>query len=845
MSLQNLATQMAAQGRGPDRTLVHMSPREVHGLQALAMAHGGSLTINPQTGLPEAGFLESILPAVAGFALNAFAPGVGTAVGGLFGLGEAAGTALTVGGIAGLSSGSLEKGIMAGMGAYGGAGLSGSLMNSGTSALTQAGVDAAGGAAALGGDASGIAQKVADTGTLDKLKAGFGAAASTPKDFLQDNKYLLGAAFLPALAGGLGDDGGAQAPTRKKYNMNYVKDPVTGALYDTSGEGVTYGGVGRSTRGMADGGIIDEVAPMAPPGGIATETNAPNTQQVAYDTRTDSQKALDYLMGKPGSTNPMLFTHQGSTGPEMPSDYGTRKGGKYILDALTNSYVWIPDADSGISALDKANQERLAAANRGGGGGDRGEQTGDGYSAPVSPLSSPMSGGFMYGLVDAYGNALGGMLPGGFIAQAIAQGMNPQAVADASAKSAAAQQAALNGYTSGKMFGAPPSSPATFGGAGYGIPVGSGGYGVTGQTGAGSIGNPMGVDPATAQGQQAGAAASAQAAANQAMTDAANAQATANAIAAGGQSYSSNPDGSLSPTGGNSGQSPAGGDVGEGGGYGGYGGDGDCVDPKTHVLLADGSEVQAGSLKVGDVVHTLHEDTFEYGDFEVVYAETIQQPKSIVKFTDGSEITTSLSHKFLLVNREWKRVDELKEGDAIETAPNVNAEGFKVVASLEQIGTGDVVKLTIDQAHTYISDGLVSHNKFARGGSVRPSNFYKNGKFNFHPAQVYANGGIAALAGGGLGSLGGYSDGGQLLKGPGDGVSDSIPAKIAGNQPARLADGEFVVPARIVSEIGNGSTDAGARELYKMMARIQAGRKKTVGKNKVAVNSKSARHLPA
>jgi len=109
----------------------------------------------------------------------------------------------------------------------------------------------------------------------------------------------------------------------------------------------------------------------------------------------------------------------------------------------------------------------------------------------------------------------------------------------------------------------------------------------------------------------------------------------------------------------------------------------------------------------------------------------------------------------------------------------------------------------------------------------------------------YAHGGIASLAGGGLGSLGGYSDGGQLLRGPGDGVSDSIPAKIAGNQPARLADGEFVIPARIVSELGNGSTDAGARELYKMMARIQAGRKKTVGKNKTAVNSKSARHLPA
>jgi hypothetical protein len=92
--------------------------------------------------------------------------------------------------------------------------------------------------------------------------------------------------------------------------------------------------------------------------------------------------------------------------------------------------------------------------------------------------------------------------------------------------------------------------------------------------------------------------------------------------------------------------------------------------------------------------------------------------------------------------------------------------------------------------------------------------------------------------------LGDYSDGGRLLRGPGDGVSDSIPASIGGKQPARLADGEFVIPARIVSELGNGSTDAGAKRLYAMMDKIQAGRKKTVGKGKVAVDSKAAKHLP-
>lgn len=105
---------------------------------------------------------------------------------------------------------------------------------------------------------------------------------------------------------------------------------------------------------------------------------------------------------------------------------------------------------------------------------------------------------------------------------------------------------------------------------------------------------------------------------------------------------------------------------------------------------------------------------------------------------------------------------------------------------------------------------------------------------------TYAQGGMAQ---GGLGSLGSYSDGGRLLKGPGDGVSDSIPAMIGKNQPARLADGEFVIPARIVSEIGNGSTDAGARKLYAMMDRIQKARGKTL-KN-VAANTKADKHLPA
>ena len=97
-----------------------------------------------------------------------------------------------------------------------------------------------------------------------------------------------------------------------------------------------------------------------------------------------------------------------------------------------------------------------------------------------------------------------------------------------------------------------------------------------------------------------------------------------------------------------------------------------------------------------------------------------------------------------------------------------------------------------------------------------------------------------AASGGIVSQLGSYSDGGQLLRGPGDGVSDSIPATI-GKQPARLADGEFVIPARIVSELGNGSTEAGAKKLYDMMERIKRERKKA---KTIAADTKTERFLP-
>lgn len=138
-----------------------------------------------------------------------------------------------------------------------------------------------------------------------------------------------------------------------------------------------------------------------------------------------------------------------------------------------------------------------------------------------------------------------------------------------------------------------------------------------------------------------------------------------------------------------------------------------------------------------------------------------------------------------------------------------------------------------------------------------PLRKYKFDPFGYNPS-VYAGGGITSLAvgggydkmvgdmpmyaSGGISDLGSYSDGGRMLRGPGDGMSDNIPGVIGGKRPARLADGEFVVPADVVSHLGNGSTDAGAKQLYAMMDRVRAAR---TGTKKQGKQINPSRMVPA
>jgi len=209
MSLHKFAQDVASKGRGDDSLLIHMTPDEVQRLQAFAQANGRSLTINPDTGLPEAGMLSDLFKAVAPIALGAF---LGPGAFGIAGMGLSAGTAgLVTGGLTTLATGSLSRGLMAGLGAYGGAGLAEGLAGTGAGILGQQASEAtamelanAGASEGLTGEAynkafqQSVTDKMAGANTFS---AGLNAAKADPMAFAKDNFKYLGAAAAPIMAG--------------------------------------------------------------------------------------------------------------------------------------------------------------------------------------------------------------------------------------------------------------------------------------------------------------------------------------------------------------------------------------------------------------------------------------------------------------------------------------------------------------------------------------------------------------------------------------------------------------------------------------------------------------------
>ena len=161
-----------------------------------------------------------------------------------------------------------------------------------------------------------------------------------------------------------------------------------------------------------------------------------------------------------------------------------------------------------------------------------------------------------------------------------------------------------------------------------------------------------------------------------------------------------------------------------------------CPDPNMHILMANGSQKRAGDLKVGDLVKTYHEkdlkkagkkslvlasgSTEKYselreqlessyakatlGDYKVEFVDIIKNVEKIKLTFEGSEIICSLSHKFY-VDDSWKEAKNMVIGDEVSS---------KKLVAIEDVEDGDVVYITVEDAHTYICEGLLSHNKSIR-----------------------------------------------------------------------------------------------------------------------------------
>ena len=566
MSLQLAAQHLAAQGRGPDKQLVHMSPREVAGLQALAMAHGGSLTTNPDTGLPEAGFLDNLLPAIIGAGL-AFATG-GTslaATGGMFGLGMPATIGLGIGALETARTGNLQKGLMAGLGAYGGAGLFGGL----------AGSAAAGTAGAAGAPYE------------------FGAATAAEQAAIQNAQAAQNA--LAAQASGVGS----------------VVPSAAVAPLDTSGL-MSYAELQGTPQAM----------------GITPATEYAQFAPNASYYGAFGEPPIENILHSPAFKDSAINTSGGQSAQPSGLEYPLWEPVKYT------SQLPMPGATTAVPAAPAA--------------------------VPAAPSASAIT----------------------------------------------------------------PRSAANYGLGYTGEPVILGDIGV----------EATGSDPALT-GQ----------------------------ITRGYRSLAA-PTAASTAT------------------------------PTTASTFAERFKAMPGK------------DLAKYG--------------------------LAAAAPVLLAEPEYKQPELDREQARYAYSPGPVMPPTRM---------GDVGE------YTYFRP---QYTRLAAGGPVEAmsaANVYdmQNARGGVSDMGIDNSTGMQKFARGGISDLGDYSDGGRLLKGPGDGVSDSIPAMIGRKQPARLADGEFVVPARIVSELGNGSTDAGARKLYAMMDRIQKARGKTVGKGKVAKNSKAEKYLPA
>jgi hypothetical protein len=232
--IASVAQNLADKGRKGDSMLVHMTPDEVAGLQALAQQMGGSLTVNPQTGLPEANIFKKLLPMALGFALGPAGFGV---------FQSALTTGLAVGAGYTLATGSLQQGLAAGLGAYGGSNLGTGLQAAGTAdaATSAAASDAASSGLQVAGGAGGAAAEAAMVNPMahPDFAGTITPSGSSVFDLSPPANYSVAA---PGAAEGvsLGTKSGFQASLPEVSSVSLTSADPTATSFETGlGGGVT------------------------------------------------------------------------------------------------------------------------------------------------------------------------------------------------------------------------------------------------------------------------------------------------------------------------------------------------------------------------------------------------------------------------------------------------------------------------------------------------------------------------------------------------------------------------------------------------------------------------------
>jgi hypothetical protein len=718
MSLHSLANHLQSAGRGEDKVLVHMTPGEVKGLQSLAMSHGGSLTINPQTGLPEAGILSSLLPIVAGAFLGPAGLGL-----------TAMQTGLAVGALGTAATGSLGKGLMMGFGAYGGAGLGEGLMNAGASAMPGAGTaanattsgvntgtaaaEAAKGSSYTGTKAAIDTTKAAtDAGSVINNTGGFNAYS--PASPFSSTAKLTSA--TPTMPGVTGVNAGSFNPTA--YGGTVPTAPTALAKPDVFS--------GGTFTPSATPSVIPKPPVDAFTGGTSTSINAPIKTALAPT---------------PVAPTPVTPVPTASAAPSNFDKVGA--GIRDVTSSGTKAWNFVkehpgPFIGVGVGALQEVQEQKAkdaaAAAKSGSPGMIRPyemsvAQNQSAYAPNPSTSERQFFAQPRYIAGTPYAAKEGGLM-----------GIHKYAVGGP-----VEQMSAQNAV--GANTGYPMAHLQT--------PMYS---------------NPMAQRPMPTNVIQSGLDASVDRYSGE-QRMAFGGSATASASAPSSEAKYS-------------------------------------FDPKTQQFTGTTTAAApAASNTMQDSVRKFYGPALGGGAFGMglipqAFQNALAQKNAAPQPTVSTQTSGGLTTQPYIP-------PQTQPTNPI--APNINIPQQQDVNQ----------HLGLQAFYPMMEQQLA-----AKG------------------AQMQSRGmAVGGMAGGGY-NLGGYSDGGRLLRGPGDGVSDSIPASIGDRQPARLADGEFVVPARIVSEIGNGSTEAGARKLYAMMDRVQKARGKTVGKNKVAVNTKADKLLP-